>query len=135
MQKIPKRVKAMTKRSVSLSFVRRFSKGERGNVIVMATIALPIIFGMIGLGLDVGRVYYLGHDLQEVADAAALAGAKELDGNVDAITRATDAANNLLNNDPRWSDVARSGVQIASLDFYSAVSAGNDTITADATQA
>src|SRR5262249_40550864 len=44
-----------------------------------------------------------------------------------AITRATSAANNLLKNDPRWSDIA--GAKIQSISFYSNISPGGDTAT------
>ena len=67
---------------------------------------LPVTMGMIGLVLEGGAFYHLNSDLQELADAAAIAGATELDGAGDAITRATDRAQNLLSNDPRWSNVA-----------------------------
>ena len=71
--------------------------------------------------------------MQDLADAAALAGAAELDGASDALTRADNRARNMLRNDPRWSDVA--GVQIQSVTFYSAISTGGDTPTTDPKQA
>ncbi len=117
------------------SFLARFLKNQDGSIIAMSTIMIPLLIGVVGLSLDVGRVYYLQHDLQELADAAALAGAKELDGLNGAISRATDKANNLLNNDPTWSNVALAGAQIASVTFYSDISTGGDTLTADDTKA
>src|SRR6516162_7600393 len=88
-----------------LSFLGKIRRDEDGHIWIYFTILLPVIFGMIGLALDGGSYFHLNTDLQELADAAALAGAKELDGASDAITRATDKAEHLLSNDPHWSNV------------------------------
>jgi Flp pilus assembly protein TadG len=110
-------------------------KDEDGHILLYFTIMLPVIMGMAGLVLDGGALFHLHTDLQELADASALAGAAELDGRNDAITRATDRAQNLLSNDPHWSNVARSGVQITTPTFYRAISPAGDTATTDPTQA
>jgi len=96
-------------------------------------IPVQLMIGMFALVLDGGAFFHLNTDLQELADASALAGAAELDGANDAITRATDRAQNLLSNDPHWSNVARSGVQITTPTFYSSLNP--DTATTDPTQA
>jgi Flp pilus assembly protein TadG len=109
----------------------KLAKDKDGSIAIFLTLALPVIIGMIGLVLDGGAALNLNSDLQKLADAAAIAGAAELDGASDAITRATDRAENLLSNDPHWSDVARSGVQITTPTFYSALDPVNgDTVTA-----
>jgi Flp pilus assembly protein TadG len=97
----------------------KLAKDNDGNVAIFLTLTLPVIIGMIGLVLDGGALYNLNSDMQDLADAAAIAGAAELDGASDAITRATDRAENLLNNDPRWSNVTRSGLQILTPTFWS----------------
>src|SRR5262249_39095257 len=52
------------------------------------------------------------------------------------ITRATNNAQNLLSNDPHWSNVARSGVQITTPTFYSKLDPVNgDTVTTNPAQA
>jgi Putative Flp pilus-assembly TadE/G-like len=56
--------------------------------------------GVIGLSLEVGRYYLLHSQLQDMADAAALAGAKQLDGLDTARQRARDAAEAVVN--PQW---------------------------------
>jgi len=113
----------------------RLRKDEDGHVLIYFTVMLPVIVGMIGLALDGGALFHLHSDLQELADASALAGAAELDGSNDAITRATDRAQNLLSNDPHWSNTAlnASGVQITTPTFYSTLNP--DTVTTDPTQA
>ena len=56
-----------------------------------------------GTALDGGRFILLNSSLQELADAAALAGAAQLDGAQDSITRADTAAQATANNNPpRW---------------------------------
>src|SRR5688572_18676306 len=82
----------------------KLGRDECGSIIIKFTIMLPVIMGIIGLGLDGSRFLMLNNESQDLADAAALAGAKELDGAVDAITRADNAARTMLNNTPRWSN-------------------------------
>ncbi len=112
---------------------RRIRKDERGHVLIYFTMLLPVAVGIIGLALDGGSFYHLNSDLQELADAAALAGAAELDGAQDAITRATTQAQNLLTNNVNWSNVALSGTQVSSVTFYSSLNP--DTATTDPKQA
>lgn len=52
-------------------------KKERGAVIVLTALALPILLIFMGLALDLGNLYIHKARLQNAADAAALAGAKE----------------------------------------------------------
>jgi hypothetical protein len=88
-------------------------RDERGHVLIMFTVMLPVIFGLIGLSLEGGRLMLLHSQLQDMADAAALAGARELDGNPNAISRARQAALDWsLKNAPWWSNVPLVGNQI-----------------------
>jgi hypothetical protein len=48
---------------------------NRGQVIVMFTLALFVLVGFVALGIDVGYMYSVKNDLQRSADAGALAGA------------------------------------------------------------
>ena len=75
-------------------------RDTRGAVLLWVSVLLLIIFGFIGLAIDGARLLNLNSNLQEIADAAALAGAKELDGSSDAITRARNAALNYLSKQP-----------------------------------
>ncbi|MFN4143534.1 TadE/TadG family type IV pilus assembly protein [Aestuariivirga sp.] len=85
-----------------------------GAVMIWSTLIMLVLIGLIALAIDGARFMNLNSNLQEIADAAALAGAKELDGREDAITRARSAAINYLKNDPQWSDIASQEVQIVS---------------------
>ncbi|KQV80413.1 hypothetical protein ASD15_16330 [Massilia sp. Root351] len=51
---------------------------QRGAVAVIAAIALPILIGFAGLALDGGRLYMQKTELQNAADACALAASREL---------------------------------------------------------
>lgn len=77
---------------------RIFAICEEGYVLVLSLIMLPVflIFGL--LIIDVGRGNNAHADLAAAADAVALAGARELDGGADAITRAKVAMAQLTNN-------------------------------------
>jgi len=47
---------------------------ECGQVLPMVAVAIVVLLGMAGLGIDVGHAFYCDRSLQGVADAAALAG-------------------------------------------------------------
>ncbi|HEX6119182.1 MAG TPA: pilus assembly protein TadG-related protein, partial [Dongiaceae bacterium] len=69
--------------------------------------------GFAALVIDGGRLYTLDTEMQSAADALALAGAAELDGNDDAITRADNAMGKsasvtpLVQNDQTFASGAR----------------------------
>ncbi len=56
-------------------------KSQRGAVIVLFALLLPVLFGFMGLGIDVGLAYVEKGKVQDIADAAALAGAVHLGAN------------------------------------------------------
>ena len=81
-----------------LGFARRLVRDEGGAVLIYVSIALTVFMGFAALVIDGSRLFTLDTELQSAADALALAGAAELDGNADAQTRATAAMNNLVQN-------------------------------------
>src|SRR6476660_8378748 len=102
------------------SVLSRFRKDEHGSILVQFTIYLVAIFGFIGLALDGGRYLLLHNSLQDLADAAALAGAARLDGTSAATTLATAAAQAMANNNPpRWYDLG--GSPTITTSFYSSL--------------
>ena len=102
----------------------RVAADERGTILVQFSIYIIAIMGMIGLALDGGRFILLNNSLQGLADAAALAGAAQLDGLPDAITRADAAAQAAANNNPpRWYDVG--GSSTITTAYYSALAPDN----------
>lgn len=54
---------------------------QRGVVMVFYAILLPVLFGFMGLSLDAGLAYVEKGKAQDIADAAALAGAAKLGNN------------------------------------------------------
>lgn len=67
------------------------SAPERGSVAIIVALSIAVLIGMIGLAVDLGRMFVIKTELQNAADACALAAANELDGNTGAKLRA-DAA-------------------------------------------
>lgn len=51
---------------------------KRGQSLVIIALSATALFGIIALGLDAGRLYFERRDVQNAADAGALAGAQEL---------------------------------------------------------
>lgn len=58
----------------------RKSRLSRGQIAVIMMIFMPVLIGVIGLGADIGVLYYNWVTLQKAADTAALAGASQLTG-------------------------------------------------------
>ena len=69
---------------------------QRGSVVIVVALSLSLLLGMLGLVTDLGHLYVAKSELQNAADAAALSGAKELNGTVAglnlALSRAIEAA-------------------------------------------
>ena len=49
-------------------------KSDRGQVLVLVALAIFVLLGLAALGIDVGYMYSVRHELQRTADAGALAG-------------------------------------------------------------
>jgi hypothetical protein len=93
-----------TGRKGLIPFGRRLARDERGAALVYVSIALTVFMGFAALVIDGSRLFTLDTEMQSAADALALAGAAELDGNSDAITRATAAMDNLVANYETFGD-------------------------------
>lgn len=72
-------------------------KGERGSVVIMTALSMLLLILMVGLCIDISRIYTVRAELQNAADAAAVAAAKELDGSVIGIQQAVARANDVAN--------------------------------------
>jgi Flp pilus assembly protein TadG len=73
-------------------------KQERGSILAISAIAMTAIMLAVGLGIDISRFYLTKTELQNAADAAALAGVSGLDGGAPGITEAVDRAVKVMNN-------------------------------------
>ena len=56
-------------------WMKRFRKDERGTIIIIFALSLPVVLGVVGLAVDVTNWYLSKREAQTAADAAALAGA------------------------------------------------------------
>lgn len=64
---------------------------QNGAVAIIVALSLPVLIGMAGLALDLGKLYVTKTELQNASDACALAAAVELDGTVTQFTKAESA--------------------------------------------
>ena len=62
---------------------------ERGSIIVMTAICMTAFMLMLGLCIDVSRIYMMRTELQNAADAAALSAARELNSGTTGIDART----------------------------------------------
>ena len=67
-------------------------KRERGSILATSAIAMLAVLLAVGLGIDISRFYLSKAELQNAADAAALAGVSGLNGGGPGITEATNRA-------------------------------------------
>lgn len=80
---------------------------------IMTAISMLFLLLMVGLCIDVSRIYMLRAELQNAADAAALTAARELNSGTGGIDDAVIRANAIINT--RGFD--KTGVTIASVEF------------------
>ena len=86
----------MAKIKFSCIFAKGSARTEEGGVAVYVALVSAVMIGFGALVVDLGRLFTLQTELQNAADVAALAGAAELDGKTDSITRARAAATTAL---------------------------------------
>ncbi|WP_168166136.1 pilus assembly protein TadG-related protein [Bosea sp. PAMC 26642] len=85
------------KRRRKVAAFGRLAGDERGFTLVFFAVALPALLGIVGLVIDLGRLYTLDTQLANAADAAALAAARQLDRTDGALQKARDAAKRMTN--------------------------------------
>jgi len=67
----------------------KLRRRKRAQSLVIVALSATALFGIIALGLDAGRLYFQRRDVQNAADAGALAGAQELIPNAATTTPTT----------------------------------------------
>jgi hypothetical protein len=84
---------------------------ERGFVLVTVGVCFVAMLAMLGLAVDLGRMYIVRNESQAYVDAASLTAALQLDGTTDGISRATSTLSASTN---RWDlgSVAFTGTQM-----------------------
>jgi len=92
-------------------------RGERGSIMIMTAIFALLLLLMVGLCLDISRLYLVRAELQNAADEAALTAAREINGLPggidDAIARVT-GTNSISNTQGLR---AKTGVAVATISF------------------
>ena len=74
---------------------RRNRRG--GFVLVTMSIAAIALFGVLGMAVDIGRMFIIKNETQTFCDAGALAAVMQLDGTTNGITNAQNAVTNSSN--------------------------------------
>jgi Flp pilus assembly protein TadG len=67
---------------------------RRGFVVIALSLSLAFLVGVVGLAVDIGRMYIAKSEAQSFCDAAALSAAVKLDGTASGITAAKAAVTN-----------------------------------------
>lgn len=95
---------------------------QQGAVAVTVALCLLFLLGFMGLALDFGRLFVIRSELQTAVDSCALAAARELNGQSDAIDRASSAgqtagnANAVNFQSANWAE--RAQLSETSLQFF-----------------
>ena len=76
---------------------RKNRKGERGSILAMSALGMLSLLLAVGLGVDITHLYLAKNELQNAADASALAGASGLNFNPAGILDATKRAKEAMN--------------------------------------
>jgi Flp pilus assembly protein TadG len=98
---------------------------QDGAILPYVALMLVAIIGLSALALDGSRLMSVQTQLQNGADALALAGAAELDRRPDSIIRADAAIRNLIVNPVTGTGVDQT-VQVSSIDFLRTLPASDD---------
>ena len=108
---------------------------QRGAYMVMMAILIVILIGVAALAIDVGRVLMMRTDMQNAADAAALAAAAELNSDNNAQDRARAAARDLLEHDARFARVTEllgaTGLPAGAFEFFCVIGSETDVSPSD----
>ena len=107
------------------AYARAFGDDTRGMILPYVTVMLVVIVGVSVLALDGARYMSLQTQLQNGADALALAGAAELDRLPDSEARAISAISRLITNATLFGTAGNKNVRVSNIEFYSQLP-GND---------
>lgn len=103
---------------------------QRGAILVMTAVFIVVLIGVAALAMDIGRLVILRSQMQNAADAAALAAAAELDGKDGARARAMAAAREALQHDNSFARVREllgaGGLPDEAFTFYCVIGAEYD---------
>lgn len=97
-------IRSVTKSQFNRLFNSDMVRENDGYALVFTLVALPVVLGITAFVIDGSRVTNLHTDLQNAVDAIALAGARALDGQSDAIPRAQAAMAAMAGNQVWFGD-------------------------------
>ncbi len=106
-------------------------KDESGATLVYVTVCMAVFIGMVGFTIDFARLQSLDSELQDAADAAALAAATQLDGRPSARVRATAAAQSAPLVANTRGENGNTHVVIGSVEFYRSLPASDSASLTD----
>lgn len=101
--------------------LRSTRKNERGSILATSAVGMLSILLAVGLGVDISRFYLVKTELQNAADAAALAAVSALNGADTGIDKAITAATVTIQNKY---DFNKTGVTIADVQFSQTLDGG-----------
>lgn len=106
-----------------MKLISQLIMDERGATAIYVALGMGVIFGTAGLAIDLTRAMTLETEQQQAADAAALAGAAELDGQDGAIDRARQAAQGKFGTNLQTfsTDAAGAQVSVSEVTFLSSI--------------
>jgi Flp pilus assembly protein TadG len=115
-------------------YARQFWSDDDGVILPYLAIMLGVIIGLSALALEGSRLMSVQTQLQNDADALALAGAAELDRRPDSIFRARVAIQGLVKNPISGAEIDQIA-EVTSIDFLQSLPANDDLpiTTADLT--
>lgn len=117
--------------------LKKFWASNSGGVLIYLAFGLPMLLGVMALSIDLGRAFILNTELKDFSDAAALAGAAELDGRDGARVAAESAARTglqgtLVNIQAFATDGDGAGIVVDDVVFLKNLPAdGTDFVVAD----
>ncbi|MBL4820619.1 MAG: hypothetical protein JKY98_06475 [Gammaproteobacteria bacterium] len=94
---------------------------QKGAYLVIVSLLLVVLMGFGALTLDLGRLFVLRSEMQNAADSAALAAARELGKDAGAQARANTAARFVLEHDAKFASVQELLETNIELDFFCAI--------------
>ena len=75
-----------------IRFRQQARRSERGYILIATSLSIIFLLGVLGLALDIGRMFVAKNEAQVYVDSASSAPAKQLDGTSAGITRANAAS-------------------------------------------
>src|SRR4051812_22775039 len=78
--------------------IRRTRNGERGSILAMSAVGMLAMLLAVGLGVDISHFYLVKTELQNAADAPALAAASAINSNPSGVIEGTSRAVKAMNN-------------------------------------